>query len=117
MHKAFISGRRMLNIFVLNDIIWPIQGEEGRRMIDFLKEERVNSDVIGEIKGFRADYLADAGDQGQAPAPKYQYYGWETWRQAATALLCSQNLLLTRPRVTGKSILAESLAAAFGCPL
>ena len=86
-------------------------------MIDFLKEEHVNSDIIRGIEGFRADYPADAGDQERIPAPKCQYYGREIWEQAAAALLCGQNLLLAGPKATGKNILAENLAAAFGRPL
>ena len=86
-------------------------------MIDFLKEEHANSDIIRGIEGFRADYPADAGDQERIPAPKCQYYGREIWEQAAAALLCGQNLLLAGPKATGKNILAENLAAAFGRPL
>ena len=40
----------------------------------------------------------------------------EIWEQAIAALLCGKNLLLTGGKATGKNVLAENLAAAFGRP-
>ena len=48
--------------------------------------------------------------------PRYEYYGKEVWEAAATALLCGENLLLVGPKATGKNVLAECLACAFGRP-
>ena len=86
-------------------------------MIDFLKEEHISRDIIEGIEHFRASYKVGDGDRERIPVPKYCYYGREVWEQAAAALLCGQNLLLAGPKATGKNILAENLAAAFGRPV
>ena len=39
------------------------------------------------------------------------------WEQAAQALLAGENLLLAGAKATGKNVLAENLAAAFGRPV
>ena len=53
---------------------------------------------------------------GRVPVPRFLYYGKEIWEEAAAALLCGENLLLSGPKATGKNVLAENLAAAFGRP-
>ena len=50
------------------------------------------------------------------PASGFTYYGREVWEQALAALLCGENLLLAGGKATGKNVLAENLAAAFGRP-
>ena len=50
------------------------------------------------------------------PSPAFVYYGREVWEQALAALLCGENLLLAGGKATGKNVLAENLAAAFGRP-
>ena len=54
--------------------------------------------------------------RSRIPAPAFVYYGREVWEQALAALLCGENLLLAGGKATGKNVLAESLAAAFGRP-
>ena len=60
--------------------------------------------------------LAAEAQRRVAEAPRFEYYGKEIWEEAATALLCGENLLLVGPKATGKNVLAECLAAAFGRP-
>ncbi len=50
------------------------------------------------------------------PSPAFTYYGKEVWEQALAAILCGENLLLAGGKATGKNVLAENLAAAFGRP-
>ena len=50
------------------------------------------------------------------PVSGFTYYGREVWEQALAALLCGENLLLAGGKATGKNVLAENLAAAFGRP-
>ena len=50
------------------------------------------------------------------PRPRYHYYGKDVWEAAAAALLCGENLLLAGSKATGKNVLAENLAMAFGRP-
>ena len=50
------------------------------------------------------------------PQPAFTYYGKDVWEQALAALLCGENLLLAGGKATGKNVLAENLATAFGRP-
>ena len=86
-------------------------------MLDFLeKEEAVSPALLRELRAYReANPLADAL-RPRIPRPRYHYYGREIWEQAIAALLCGKNLLLTGGKATGKNVLAENLAAAFGRP-
>ena len=85
-------------------------------MLDFLKEEGVDPAVIEGIAAFRAEHPVPEEMARRVPEPRYRYYGREVWNQAATVLLCGENLLLAGPKATGKNVLAENLAAAFGRP-
>lgn len=85
-------------------------------MLDFLKKEQVNPDIIRGIEEFRSQHPASAEKQARIPHPHYRYYGREIWENAAAALLCGTNLLLVGGKATGKNVLAENLAMAFGRP-
>ena len=85
-------------------------------MLDFLKSEGISPQIISEIEDFRRHHAISDGVQGRIPQPAYHYYGREIWEQAAAALLSGENLLLVGPKATGKNVLAEGLAAAFGRP-
>lgn len=85
-------------------------------MLDFLKEEGVNPDIIRAIAEFRQSFPTDAALANRIPVPRYLYYGTDIWEKAATALLCGENLLLVGPKATGKNVLAENLATVFGRP-
>ena len=85
-------------------------------MLDFLRSEGVSRQILSEIEDFRRRHAIRDGVQGRIPQPAYPYYGREIWEQAAAALLSGENLLLVGPKATGKNVLAEGLAAAFGRP-
>ena len=85
-------------------------------MLEKLRDEGVSPALIEEIEAFRAKHQCPAELLARIPAPRYMYYGTEVWEQAITALLCGENLLLSGPKATGKNVLAECLAAAFGRP-
>jgi len=83
-----------------------------------LKQEGVDSSILAELAAFRANYPLEEGEvQARIPSPRFFYYGREIWEAAAAALLCGENLLLCGPKATGKNVLAENLAAAFGRPV
>ena len=82
-----------------------------------LEAEGVDSALLDEVRAFRAAHPAPEGARARIPAPKCIYYGREIWESAAAALLCGEHLLLAGPKATGKNVLAENLAAAFGRPL
>ena len=83
-------------------------------MLSFLKEEGVSPELLEVLEWFRRDHPAELPER--VPAPQFHYYGREVWEQAVAALLCGKNLLLTGGKATGKNVLAENLAAAFGRP-
>lgn len=81
-----------------------------------LEAEGIDKALIDEIRAFRAAHPAPPEAGSRIPNPKYIYYGREIWESAAAALLCGEHLLLAGPKATGKNVLAENLAAAFGRP-
>ena len=85
-------------------------------MIDFLREEQINPEILEGILEFREKYPVAEEMRARVPKPKYLYYGKEVWEEEAVALLCGKNLLLTGPKATGKNVLSENLAAAFQRP-
>ncbi len=85
-------------------------------MLDFLREEGIDQHLIDEIIQIRDSYPVKPELFYRIPKPRYYYYGVEIWEQAITAILCEENILLVSPKATGKNVLAENLAAAFGRP-
>ena len=85
-------------------------------MLDFLRQEGINEDLIARIEQYRNDYPAAESDRIRIPTPKFKYYGKEIWQLAITALLSGENILLVGPKATGKNVLAENLSAVFGRP-
>ena len=81
-----------------------------------LADEGVDKGLLEEMQAFRAAHPVPEEARGRVPAPRFLYYGKEIWEGAAAALLCGQHLLLAGPKATGKNVLAENLAAAFGRP-
>lgn len=84
-------------------------------MLDFLTSCGVNSKIIDGLKAYRAQFPWQ-NEKQPVTRPRYYYYGRRVWEMAAAALLAGENLLLTGPKATGKNVLAENLAAAFGRP-
>ena len=85
-------------------------------MLDFLRQEGIDEELIARIEQFRRDYPAAESDALRIPAPRFQYYGAEIWKLAITAILSGENILLVGPKATGKNVFAENLSAVFGRP-
>lgn len=85
-------------------------------MLDFLRQEGIEENIIRRIEDFRRQYPAAAQDEYRIPAPNYRYYGADVWKKALTALLAGENILLVGPKATGKNVLAENLSAVFHRP-
>ena len=83
-------------------------------MLAFLKQEMIDSEILSGIEEFRRRYPIKTTTLSRCP--RYLYYGKAIWEQAAAALLCGENILLTGSKATGKNVLAENLAAVFGRP-
>lgn len=86
-------------------------------LFEELEQEGIDRGLLEAIRAFRAKHPVPQEAQGRLNRPKLLYYGREVWQAAATALLCGENLLLSGPKATGKNVLAENLAAAFGRPV
>lgn len=85
-------------------------------MLDFLRQEGIDENIIRRIEDFRSQYPTAAEDEYRISVPKYHYYGTDVWKKALTALLAGENILLVGPKATGKNVLAENLSAVFGRP-
>ena len=84
--------------------------------MEFLEQEHISPALLDGVRADRAQYPAEPALQGRIPQPRYHYYGKEVWEAAIAALLCGENLLLAGSKATGKNVLAENLAQAFGRP-
>ena len=89
--------------------------ETSRKILEFLEQEGVNPQILGQIQAFLDTY--PGSDSERIPVPRYAYYGKEVWEQALTAILCGKNLLLAGGKATGKNVLAQNLAALFLRPM
>jgi len=85
-------------------------------MLDFLRQEGVSERLVGEIAGYRKFYNVSGDVKDRIPVPQFMYYGAEVWEEAVSAILAGEHLLLSGPKATGKNVLAQCLAAAFGRP-
>lgn len=85
-------------------------------MLDFLRQEGINENIIGRVEAFRRSYPVSPEDEYRVSQPKYRYYGTDIWNKALTALLAGENILLVGPKATGKNVLAENLSAVFRRP-
>ena len=86
-------------------------------LFEELEQEGIDRALLEAIRAFRAEHPVAPEAQGRLIRPKLLYYGRDVWQAAATALLCGEHLLLSGPKATGKNVLAENLAAAFGRPV
>ena len=85
-------------------------------ILDTLRQEGVDPALLAAVQEYRAAHPLSEALRPRIPAPAFTYYGKEVWEQALAALLCGENLLLAGGKATGKNVLAENLAAAFGRP-
>ena len=89
---------------------------ETSALMDTLRQEGISPDLLRAVEEYRAAHPLAEALRPRIPAPAFVYYGREVWEQALAALLCGENLLLAGGKATGKNVLAENLAAAFGRP-
>ena len=85
-------------------------------ILDTLRQEGVDPALLTAVQEYRAAHPLSEALRPRIPAPAFTYYGKEVWEQALAAILCGENLLLAGGKATGKNVLAENLAAAFGRP-
>lgn len=85
-------------------------------MLDFLRSEGIDEEILGKIESFRRAYPLEENNATRVPVPRFRYYGKEIWEKALIALLSGENVLLVGAKATGKNVLAENLAAVFNRP-
>ena len=85
-------------------------------LLETLRQEGVDPALLSAVEEYRTAHPLAEGLRPRIPASAFTYYGKEVWEQALAALLCGENLLLAGGKATGKNVLAENLAAAFGRP-
>ena len=85
-------------------------------LLETLQQEGVDPALLEAVQQYRAAHALPDALRPRIPSPAFTYYGKEVWEQALAALLCGENLLLAGGKATGKNVLAENLAAAFGRP-
>ena len=85
-------------------------------LMETLRQEGISPDLLRAVEEYRAAHALPEALRPRIPVSGFTYYGREVWEQALAALLCGENLLLAGGKATGKNVLAENLAAAFGRP-
>jgi nitric oxide reductase NorQ protein len=85
-------------------------------VLEHLRIQGVSQQVIDGIARFREAHSVPGELEARVPEVGCHYRGRRVWEQAATALLCGCNILLSGPKATGKNVLARDLAQAFGRP-
>ncbi len=85
-------------------------------MIEFLKQQQINENLINGVLDFRKKYSYNSDYIDRIPTPHYKFYGKEVWEQAISAILQGSNILLSGPKATGKNVLCDNLALLFERP-
>lgn len=81
------------------------------------RKQGVSEGLLKDIEAFRKEHGVDAQAADRVQRPQIRFYGKEIFEMAAVALLQGENLLLSGTKATGKNVLAENLAWAFGRPV
>ena len=85
--------------------------------LEYLKEQNDSEDLIHGVEEIRKNYGVDEAAAARVTSPAIPFYGNVILEMAIAGLLEGDNLLLAGPKATGKNILAENLAYAFGRPI
>lgn len=85
-------------------------------MIEKLRKYGIRESLLKDLENFTNRYKVDEKVKNRVSEPKSFYYGIEVWEQCLYALLNGQNILLVGTKATGKNVLADNLAFAFGRP-
>ena len=80
-------------------------------MINLLKEENVDKNLIEKLEEYRNNNGID--DESKLIVPEFKFYGKEVLEEAIAAILAGKNILLTGAKATGKNVLATNLAYLF----
>ncbi len=84
---------------------------------EFLEGQGVPSKLVDDLSLWRKNHKLDQEVVDRVLPPSTMFLGGETWTMAITAILEGQNILLEGAKATGKNVLANNLAFAFGRPI
>lgn len=85
-------------------------------VMDYLEQQKIDGELIAEVKNFRETYETEAEVRDRITAPAMLFYGKDILEMSMAALLQGENLLLSGAKATGKNVLCETLAWVFGRP-
>ena len=80
----------------------------------YLKSQKIDSELISELKNFRTSYEVDDQVKERMAKPDILFYGKRILEMSMASLLQGDNLLLSGAKATGKNVLCETLAWLFG---
>ena len=80
----------------------------------YLKSQKIDSELISELKNFRTSYEVDDQVKERVAKPDILFYGKRILEMSMASLLQGDNLLLSGAKATGKNVLCETLAWLFG---
>lgn len=86
-------------------------------LFEVYRKQGVSETLLKEIDAFRTAYPTEETVRDRIMCPDITFYGKEIFEMAATSLLEGENILLSGTKATGKNVLAENLAWAFGRPV
>jgi MoxR-like ATPase len=83
----------------------------------FLQSQGVSNTLIDGFAEWRKEHGVNSEMVDRIPVIKSLYIGGEVWSLCIAAILSGMNILLEGAKATGKNVLAENLAFAFGRPM
>lgn len=96
----------------------PMTTKKKMTLGTFLAEQGVSKDLIKDMFEFRKMHGVEETVKNRCiTRPSALYVGGEVWSMSIAALLEGHNILLEGEKATGKNVLAENLAFAFGRPM
>ena len=81
------------------------------------RQQRISESLIGKVREYAERHGVAEAALSRLPQPAIPYFGKDILEMAICALLEGENLLLAGGKATGKNVLAENLAYAFGRPI
>lgn len=103
---------------IKKESVKPMTTKKKMTLGTFLAEQGVSKDLIKDMFEFRKMHGVEETVKNRCiTRPSALYVGGEVWSMAIASILEGHNILLEGEKATGKNVLAENLAFAFGRPM